>query len=129
MPWLHLYTFCQLFPFHPLANIQFHLVQLPNLYVKQTKISFSSVMFVKFCECANVLFFILHVKRVLSPPHLPPSFPAEMKYFKIVSKLFLSLLKFAMTFCLWVGADSTRRSGCFCHCTVTADLTTFATVL
>ena len=79
----------------------------------------------------NVQMFlcILYLKRVPSPPHLPPSIPAEMKYFKIVSKLFLSLLKFAMPFCLWVGADSTRPSGHFCHCTVTADLTAFATVL
>ncbi len=80
------------------------------------------------CKCANVL-CIQHFKRVPSPPHLPPSIPAEMKYFKTISKLFLSLFSFAMTFCLWVGADSTRPSGRFCHCTVTAALAAFATVL
>ncbi len=68
---------------------------------------------------------ILYLKRVPSPPHLLPSIPAEMKYFKIVSKLFLSLLKFTMKFCLWVGADSTRPSGCFCHCTVTVEIAAF----
>ena len=81
-----------------------------------------------FCECTNVLLYSVLKKGSIST-HLPPSILAEMKYFKIVSKLFLSLLKFAMPFCLWVGADSTRPSGHFCHCTVTADLTAFATVL
>ncbi len=57
MPWLHLYTFHQLFPFHPLVNTQFHLAQLPNLCVKQTKISFSSIMFIKclwICKCSFI---------------------------------------------------------------------------
>ncbi len=57
MPWLHLYTFHQLFPFHPLANTQFHFVQFPNLCAKQTKIPFSSVMFVKclwMCKCSFI---------------------------------------------------------------------------